>query len=217
MENKTMALYLSQERWGRVCLHFVAALRAGHWGWHLAGIGREIECIWPQTHRACGYREALTRTRRQPKGKTNMSAKALAACSFEPAAEQTVATGRQAPEGTAAEIQFREDLWREYRLEAINAGFSAAQATEYATALSSAMGLVAGVSEMAPVERGWFYQSRIRGGQANNHLRADQAYATGKRQDHRANRSRGPLQISPRVPLVERRRKKLKQGKTTRE
>jgi hypothetical protein len=108
----------------------------------------------------CGYREALTRTWRQPKGKTNMSAKALAACSFEPAAEQTGATGHQAPESTAAEIQFREDLRREYRLEAINAGFSAAQATAYATALSSAMGPVGGVSEVSPVERGWFYQSR---------------------------------------------------------
>ena len=47
-----MVLYLSQERWGRVCLHLVAALRASHWGWHLAGIGREIECIWPQIRRA---------------------------------------------------------------------------------------------------------------------------------------------------------------------
>ena len=45
-----MALYLSQERWGRVCLHLVAALRAGRWGWHLAGIGREIEFSWPQAH-----------------------------------------------------------------------------------------------------------------------------------------------------------------------
>ena len=107
-----------------------------------------------------GCRERLARTQQQPKGKTNMSAKALAACSFEPAAEQTVATDHQAPEGIAAEIQFREDLWREYRLEAINAGFSAAQASEYASALSSGMGLVAGVSEMAPVGRGWFYQSR---------------------------------------------------------
>jgi hypothetical protein len=89
-----------------------------------------------------------------------MSARALAARSFEPTADQTGATDHQAPEGTAAEIQFREDLWREYRFEAINAGFSAAQATEYATALSSAMVLVAGVSEMAPVGRGWFYQSR---------------------------------------------------------
>ena len=142
----------------------------------------------------CGYREGLTRTRRQPKGKTNMSAKALAACSFEPTAEQTVATDHPAPEGTAAEIQFREDLWREYRLEAINAGFSAAQATEYATALSSAMGLVAGVSEMAPVGRGWFYQSRA--GVARRTITSGlmQAYATGKEQDHRANRS-------PRAPL----------------
>jgi hypothetical protein len=88
-----------------------------------------------------------------------MSAKALAACSFEPAAEQTVATDYKAREGAAAEIQFREDLWRDYRLEAINAGFSAAQATEYATALSPEMGLAAGVSEMAPVGRAWFYQS----------------------------------------------------------
>lgn len=47
-----MALYLSEEWWGRVFLHFVAALRAGDWGWHLAGIGREIECIWPQARRA---------------------------------------------------------------------------------------------------------------------------------------------------------------------
>jgi hypothetical protein len=108
----------------------------------------------------CGYREGLARTRRQPKSKTNMSAKALAACSFEPAAEQTVASDPSAPEGIAAEIQFRKDLWREYRLEAINAGFSPAQAAAYATALSSAMRLVAGVSEMSPVGRGWFYQSR---------------------------------------------------------
>jgi hypothetical protein len=50
MEGEAMALYLSRERWGRVCLHFVAALRAGHWRWHLAGIGREIESIWPQAH-----------------------------------------------------------------------------------------------------------------------------------------------------------------------
>ena len=47
-----MALYLIQERWGRVCLHFAAALRAGHWRWHLAGIGREIECIRPHASRA---------------------------------------------------------------------------------------------------------------------------------------------------------------------
>ena len=45
-----MALYLIQERWGRVCLHLVAALRAGHWRWHLAGMGREMEGMWPQTH-----------------------------------------------------------------------------------------------------------------------------------------------------------------------
>ena len=90
-----------------------------------------------------------------------MSAKALAACSFEPAAEQSVAPDHQAPEDIAAEFQFREDLWREYRLEAINAGFSTAQATEYANALSPEMGRVAGVSAMAPVGRGWFYQSRI--------------------------------------------------------
>jgi hypothetical protein len=30
----------------------VAALRAGHWRWHLAGIGREIECFWPQIRQA---------------------------------------------------------------------------------------------------------------------------------------------------------------------
>jgi hypothetical protein len=107
-----------------------------------------------------GYRERLTRTRQQPRGKTNMSAKALAACSFEPAAKQTVATVHHAPAGIAAEIQFREDLWHEYWLEAINAGFSTAQATEYASALSPEIGRVAGVSEMAPTAHGWFYQSR---------------------------------------------------------
>jgi hypothetical protein len=107
-----------------------------------------------------GCRERLTRTQPQPKGTANMSAKALAVCSFEPAAEQTVATDSQAPEGIAAAVQFREDLWREYRREAINAGLTAAQATEYASALSPEMGLIVGVSEMAPVGRGWFYQSR---------------------------------------------------------
>ena len=89
-----------------------------------------------------------------------MSARALAPRSFEPTADQTVATDHPALVGTAAEIQFREDLWRAYRLEAINTGFSAPQAAAYATALSSAMGLLAGVSEMAPAGRGWFYQSR---------------------------------------------------------
>ena len=90
-----------------------------------------------------------------------MSAKALAACTFELAAEQTAATGHPAPEDIAAQIQFREDLWREYRREAIHAGFPTAQAAEYANALSLEMGRVAGVSEMAPVVgRGWFYQSR---------------------------------------------------------
>ena len=47
-----MTFHLIQERWGRVCLHFVAALRAGDWRWHLAGIGREIRCIPPHTRRA---------------------------------------------------------------------------------------------------------------------------------------------------------------------
>jgi hypothetical protein len=37
-----MSSYLSEEHWGRVCLHFVAALRGGHWSWHLAGIRREL-------------------------------------------------------------------------------------------------------------------------------------------------------------------------------
>ena len=107
-------------------------------------------------------RERLATSPQQPKGNTNMSAKALADCSFEPAAEPTVATDHAVSEGSAVEIQFREDLWREYRLEAINAGFSLAQATEYASALSPEMGLAVGVSETAPAGRGWFYQSRIR-------------------------------------------------------
>jgi hypothetical protein len=106
--------------------------------------------------------ERLAGPQQQPKGKTNMSAKALAACSFELAAEQTIATDHQAPEGVAAEIQFREDLWREYRLEAIKAGFNTAQATAYAGALSPEMSSVSGLLGMAPVGRGWFYLSRAR-------------------------------------------------------
>jgi hypothetical protein len=89
-----------------------------------------------------------------------MSAKALAACSFGPTAVQAVATNHQAPEGSPAAIQFRKDLWREYRFEAINAGFNSAQATEYANALSQETSLPTGVSVMAPVGRGWFYQSQ---------------------------------------------------------
>ena len=57
-----MALYLSQERWGRVCLHVVSALRAGHWGWHLAGIGREFEAIRSRTHDVLSRHERLAVT-----------------------------------------------------------------------------------------------------------------------------------------------------------
>ena len=109
-----------------------------------------------------GCRERLVGLQQQPKGKTNMSAKALAACSSELAAGQPAATDHYGPEGVAVELQFREDLWREYRLEAINAGFNTAQATAYASALSPEMRLVAGVSGMAPAGRGWFYHSRAR-------------------------------------------------------
>jgi len=91
-----------------------------------------------------------------------MSAKALAARGFEPAAEPTAATDSPVPEVLAAQIQFRKDLWGEYRREAIHAGFSTAEATEYANALISEMGLAAGESEMAPVGRNWFYQSPAR-------------------------------------------------------
>jgi hypothetical protein len=108
-----------------------------------------------------GQRERLARTQQQPKGKNNMSAKGSASCSFEPLAKQTVATDHKTFESPAGETQFREDLWREYRLEAIKAGFNTDQATEYASALSPEMGLLGGVSEMAPAGRGWFYQSRV--------------------------------------------------------
>ncbi|MBE0544387.1 MAG: hypothetical protein IH623_23850 [Verrucomicrobia bacterium] len=47
-----MKLYLSQRCWGRSCLHLAAAMRAGHWRWHLAGIGREIHFTKPLTRRA---------------------------------------------------------------------------------------------------------------------------------------------------------------------
>ena len=91
-----------------------------------------------------------------------MSAKALSAHSFAPApaAKQTVPAGLQPPEGSAAELRFREDLWHEYRRDALAAGFSNAHAAEYASVLSSEVGLVPGVAEMAPAGRGWFYQSR---------------------------------------------------------
>jgi hypothetical protein len=88
-----------------------------------------------------------------------MSARALAACSFEPAAEPPVARGGQPPKGLAAEIQFHQDLWREYRSEAIHAGLSPAHASEYASALSPEMGRLPDASEAVPVARAWFYQS----------------------------------------------------------
>jgi hypothetical protein len=91
-----------------------------------------------------------------------MSAKILVACRFESAGEQTSCINQQAPQDIAADSPFREDLWREYRIEAITAGCNASQATEYAVALSPEMGLVGRVSEMAPVGRGWFYKSQTR-------------------------------------------------------
>jgi hypothetical protein len=109
-----------------------------------------------------GGRERLARTLQQPKGTTNMSAKVLAAYSLAPAAKQTIVTDCPAPKGISAGIQFHEGLWREYRLEAINAGFNSAEATEYANALSSEMGLAADPTAVAPIGRCWFYQSRPR-------------------------------------------------------
>jgi hypothetical protein len=46
-----MSLYLSQNGWGRSCLHLAAAMRAGHWRWHFAGIGREIHFTKPLTRK----------------------------------------------------------------------------------------------------------------------------------------------------------------------
>jgi hypothetical protein len=89
-----------------------------------------------------------------------MSSKALTDRSFEPAVEQTTVAADPRPETLSAEGQFREDLWREYRLEAIKAGFSAAEAAEYANGLLPEVGSVVGVPATAPAGRGWFYQSR---------------------------------------------------------
>lgn len=50
-KDKTVSLYLSQRCWGRSCLH-LAAMRAGHWRSHLAGIGREIHFTRPLTRKA---------------------------------------------------------------------------------------------------------------------------------------------------------------------
>jgi hypothetical protein len=41
-DNIGIAWHLVQTRWGRTLLHLAAALRAGHWRWHLAGIIREL-------------------------------------------------------------------------------------------------------------------------------------------------------------------------------
>jgi hypothetical protein len=85
-----------------------------------------------------------------------MSAKALAPCTFVPATDHPV------PECLAAELCFHEDLWREYRTEALNAGLSTAEAAEYASALSREMSPAGSALEMAPFRRDWFYQSRAR-------------------------------------------------------
>jgi hypothetical protein len=89
-----------------------------------------------------------------------MSAKALSPASLAPAAGPTAAPGCPAAEGLPEVQQFHEDLRREYHLEAINAGFDPAQASEYARALSLEIALVAGEPELAPLRRDWFYQSR---------------------------------------------------------
>ena len=91
-----------------------------------------------------------------------MSAKALAAGCFERAAEQAATYGPQARESIAVEIQFHQELWREYRFEASNAGLNAIQAAAYADALSAEVSLAAGVPGMAAFGCGWFYQSRAR-------------------------------------------------------
>jgi hypothetical protein len=54
-------LYLSQRCWGRSCLHLAAALRVGHWRWHLAGIRREIHFTRPLTRRAMANGSPETR------------------------------------------------------------------------------------------------------------------------------------------------------------
>ena len=113
-------------------------------------------------HRPAGLRlpRTVASTQRQTKGKNQHERKSPWSLQLRTGRRTNSRHRPPAPEGIAAEIQFREDLWREYRCEAINAGFSTAQATEYASALSPEMGLVVGVSEMAPAARGWFYQSR---------------------------------------------------------
>jgi hypothetical protein len=89
-----------------------------------------------------------------------MSATTFPGGTFEPALAHTEATDRRALQGLGAGITFGEAVWREYRLEALNAGLSTSQASEYASALSPNVGLVAGSSTEAPLGRNWFYQSR---------------------------------------------------------
>ena len=83
-----------------------------------------------------------------------MSARALYDGRIEPTAAPPTASSPPSP------YRFREELWREYRLEAIRAGLSLAQAAEYASALSPKVGLVEGIAAMAPTGRAWFYQGR---------------------------------------------------------
>lgn len=52
-----MMLYLSQRGWGRSCLHLAAAIRAGHWRVHLAGIRREIHLPHPQHRKTAAGNE----------------------------------------------------------------------------------------------------------------------------------------------------------------
>jgi len=54
-----MGLHLIQKNWGRVCLHVVAALRSGHWRWHLAGIEREMRST-------CQIADAIPARRKAP-------------------------------------------------------------------------------------------------------------------------------------------------------
>jgi hypothetical protein len=89
-----------------------------------------------------------------------MRARDIEVCNLELPAEQTTAGNRQSPALLAAERQFYQDLQLEYRLEALAAGFSAAEAVEYASALSPDLGRIPDGSGSAPVGPGWHYQAR---------------------------------------------------------
>ena len=120
----------------------------------------------------------------------NMSARASAACNFEPTAKQTktIASNLKAAQAITTSNQFREGLWHEYRLEGINAGLNPTQARERAESRNGS----ARRHGRNGADWAWLVLSEPRsGGKANRQLRADPGWAMEKQQNPQMNRRRG--------------------------